>query len=219
MNLSPLYEVKLIEANRQPRDPKNNQKCFECGTIFYRRGNRKFRGTFRTCSKECKNKQQSKYKFKNRPRTGKTIECKLCGKKRYFPPSAIQAYCSKACYWADEKSNLPRGANHYAFKGGVKYIRHSDLRLRKWQRLIRGKSGRKCAACHRTDGIMHADHILPWADFPDYRYDLSNGQILCKECHAMKTSEENKNRGRNKFLKDEYKWKIYYEFHGDNLWQ
>lgn len=30
---------------------------------------------------------------------------------------------------------------------------------------------------------MNADHIMPFAYFPDLRFELSNGRTLCLKCH------------------------------------
>ncbi|KKN35209.1 hypothetical protein LCGC14_0785810 [marine sediment metagenome] len=40
-----------------------------------------------------------------------------------------------------------------------------------------------CQACGATQGEFHAHHILPWAGFPESRYDVANGITLCAQCH------------------------------------
>ena len=34
---------------------------------------------------------------------------------------------------------------------------------------------------HGSD--IQADHILPFANYPDLRFDVSNGRTLCVMCH------------------------------------
>ena len=36
------------------------------------------------------------------------------------------------------------------------------------------------------------DHIKPFAWFSDLRFDVSNGQTLCVDCHKWKTSMDMK---------------------------
>lgn len=38
--------------------------------------------------------------------------------------------------------------------------------------------------CKQRGGIkLHADHIKPFAFYPNFRFDLNNGRTLCKPCH------------------------------------
>jgi len=194
------------------KNPNNNVKCSECEKDFYRRGNRKFACRFVTCSKECKNKYQGKIKYPPRPRPGKVTICKVCKTEKYFPPSYERKYCSSECYFNDGDSNRPKGVKHYAYTGKAKYRRSLDHRLRRWSRLLRKRDGRICRKCGERNGVMCADHILPWADFPELRYELRNGQIICQSCHNIKTGIENKNRDRKKKLSETYREKILNEY-------
>lgn len=56
-----------------------------------------------------------------------------------------------------------------------------DLRYR----VIR-EQGRKCAACGRTDGELHVDHIKPRSKFPELELVQSNLQVLCRACNLGK---------------------------------
>lgn len=35
---------------------------------------------------------------------------------------------------------------------------------------------------------MHADHIKPFAIYPDLRFEVSNGRTLCSACHRKTES-------------------------------
>ena len=34
-------------------------------------------------------------------------------------------------------------------------------------------------------GYLEADHIQPWVLFPEQRYQVDNGQTLCRPCHML----------------------------------
>jgi 5-methylcytosine-specific restriction endonuclease McrA len=40
-----------------------------------------------------------------------------------------------------------------------------------------------CQDCGKTHCKVIAHHIKPAKDFPELRYDVSNGICLCVECH------------------------------------
>jgi len=41
----------------------------------------------------------------------------------------------------------------------------------------------RCRICGKRGGALHADHIMPFALFPELRLDLKNGRTLCVKCH------------------------------------
>jgi hypothetical protein len=54
-----------------------------------------------------------------------------------------------------------------------------------WAKRVKERDEYVCQHCY-YDGLPHemeAHHIVPKAKFPQYAYDLDNGQTLCKECH------------------------------------
>lgn len=48
------------------------------------------------------------------------------------------------------------------------------------------KYGRKCMCCGATDKPIHVDHIKPRSRFPDLALDITNLQILCRDCNLGK---------------------------------
>lgn len=47
---------------------------------------------------------------------------------------------------------------------------------------------RKCMKCEATDTKMHVDHIKPRSKYPHLEYEMSNLQILCKNCNMEKSN-------------------------------
>jgi len=194
---------------KESRKQANYMKCVFCGKLFTRRGKRKLNGKFGSCcSVVCKNLNLRGKIVRKVVKRGQQLVCKICGSGIYAYPSHPRKYCSIKCRTNDD--TFPKyGESHYKWKGGIKYHRGRDRSLRKWMRAIIKRDGRNCLICKKTQGEMCIDHILPWADFPTLRYNLINGQTLCKSCHAKKTKRENKNRDRKGRLKNGYKKRIW----------
>lgn len=107
-------------------------------------------------------------------------------------------------YWAMTKGNIPKRSNFSAsFKGGrpFNYIngeaqgRRNKLKDRRkektWREAVFKRDGYTCVRCGTKERI-EADHIQRWSLFPALRYEITNGQTLCRECHKQKTRQENK---------------------------
>jgi 5-methylcytosine-specific restriction endonuclease McrA len=61
---------------------------------------------------------------------------------------------------------------------------------RKWRQAVLTRDAWACVDCGRIDQANHADHILPVAERPDLRYEVSNGACRCRACHSRKTIRE-----------------------------
>ena len=69
-----------------------------------------------------------------------------------------------------------------------------QLRYKTWRKnvfeLNKGKYGYqkyyvclKCGKKRKTTRVLHAHHIYSWDKFPDKRYTMKNGIVLCIKCH------------------------------------
>lgn len=55
----------------------------------------------------------------------------------------------------------------------------------KWAMSVKERDGFRCknTNCNSRTGIMHAHHIRNYADYPEFRLEISNGITLCERCH------------------------------------
>ena len=51
-----------------------------------------------------------------------------------------------------------------------------------WKQEILKRGNYKCAMCG-TDRHLEADHIKSIKDFPELRHEISNGLLVCHQCH------------------------------------
>jgi HNH endonuclease len=83
------------------------------------------------------------------------------------------------------------GPLHWNWQGGKTSeslrLRHSAL-AREWRIAVFKRDNYTCQDCGARNGngfkvTLNADHIKPWAYFPELRYEVSNGKTLCLPCH------------------------------------
>lgn len=65
-----------------------------------------------------------------------------------------------------------------------------------WRKAVYKRDNYTCVECGECDGELHAHHIKSWADYPELRYDIDNGQTLCEDCH-----KKTENYGRRRKAK------------------
>lgn len=88
-----------------------------------------------------------------------------------------------------------KGDKHYNWKGGItpahQAIRNSS-EYKLWRTAVFERDNYVCIWCGARNGngarvILNADHIKPFAIYPELRFALDNGRTLCLPCH--KTTE------------------------------
>jgi len=83
------------------------------------------------------------------------------------------------------------GLNHYRWRGGITPVNEvirKSLESRIWRRAVFERDNWTCQNCEIRSGngkkvVLHADHIKPFAFFPELRFAIDNGRTLCKPCH------------------------------------
>lgn len=75
------------------------------------------------------------------------------------------------------------GKENPNWRGGIS--RHDPernrYRAKVWSQSVRLRDG-VCQECGAFDRL-HAHHLKRWKDYPELRYELSNGVTLCHTCH------------------------------------
>lgn len=83
-------------------------------------------------------------------------------------------------------STSKMGANNPNWKGGI-YSTNRKLRrspqYKRWQKAVYERDDFSCQICGVRGGSrFRANHIKKFADYPELRFELSNGITLCKSC-------------------------------------
>jgi len=95
-------------------------------------------------------------------------------------------YCSNNCRALWFSRNL-RGEKHPNWRGKTsqnKRDRESkDYVL--WRTAVFTRDDYTCQSCGDRGEKLNADHIKPFAYYPDLRFAIDNGRTLCVDCHKQ----------------------------------
>lgn len=193
--------------------------CPICGNIFYRKEKYIKENVTNVCSVKCCTKLMNKknlgkkrnklvgLKIRNKLRTGKHVNCQICGKRKYYPIHKLERnehfYCSQRCRHKD-MSNLYIGENAHNWKNGggtskIKRIRNLK-EYRKWRKECLIRDNYTCQKCGQYKGKLEVHHKNPLSNLfktfsSIYKYKLrnirkfkpfwniQNGITVCLECH------------------------------------
>ena len=79
------------------------------------------------------------------------------------------------------------GPNHHNWRGGHTVgDRHTvmqSLDYRIWRDSVFLRDNYTCQHCGKRGVKLNADHIMPYALYPDLRFSVNNGRTLCVDCH------------------------------------
>lgn len=153
---------------------KEEWKCATCNLI--RHLTPYYAKSRNYCSKKCSAAKPNQGRFKEKY---EGIPCGTCG-------TSIRPwhkYCSKKCYGtANSGENNPkwidgRTPENKRVRGLMEY--------KQWARAVKERDSFTCQACGQVGGVLHSDHIKPFAQFTELRFDLNNGRTLCIDCHKL----------------------------------
>lgn len=170
--------------------------CEICGK--HKTGYRSRPAAHRLCSYECKALWMVKHRKRfvcNLPhpsgeqhprwRSERERKCLRCGDM--FCLSAAgrfrgQKFCSGTCAIRRREEN-PRWSGGPEGRKARGARSRSCVQQRDWSRAVLRRDDYTCQFCGKRGGDLHADHINPFAEYPEFRWELSNGRTLCKPCH------------------------------------
>lgn len=152
----------------------STKNCKTCGKEYYKKYHQK---NSKFCSIECSAKAVEKRV---------NIECQSCNKiyKVVESRQPTSKFCSKKCLtvYTGKLASKRIGELHHAYKGFKDEKRTNKSKLKTWSKLI-ARRDVVCQKCKSSENLQ-AHHIKPYNTFIDLRFDLNNGILLCRSCHA-----------------------------------
>lgn len=148
------------------------RSCEQCQTEFV--VDLKTQRKKRFCSKSC----ASRFNALNSPVIRKNFEE---GKK-----SPARALAVSKALTGKPRYDL-RGENNPQWKDGVNRSATQDIRrgwqYREWRTAVYERDDYTCQRCGIRGSDLHAHHIAPYAEVPELRFEVGNGETLCVPCH------------------------------------
>lgn len=95
-------------------------------------------------------------------------------------------------HWLGEKN--PNYVDGKSRESGIHYF---DLHWKLWREAVFKRDNFTCQSCNKKGGYLEPHHIKGWAQYPELRYEVSNGQTLCKACHKLTDNYMGKGRRKN----------------------
>lgn len=114
--------------------------------------------------------------------------CKICGKDIFTQPVQLKlrarSTCSPKCraMLSRLRAEERRKENGYTKHQLDRLARYSP-EATAWRREVFERDDYTCQICGVRGAYLEADHIKPFAYFPELRFELSNGRTLCRKCH------------------------------------
>ena len=72
------------------------------------------------------------------------------------------------------------------WRGGVTPINQiirTSKEYKLWRKAVFERDNYTCQKCDTKGGVLNADHIKRFSQYPELRFSLENGRTLCIDCH------------------------------------
>lgn len=111
-----------------------------------------------------------------------------CGNEKSVNASHLKNGSVVSC--GDKKIHRT-GENGTNWKGGITPIlqsKRTSKEYTEWRNAVYAKDWYTCQCCgvYGSDVVKNAHHILNFAEYTEYEYDVQNGICLCEACHHIK---------------------------------
>ena len=141
--------------------------------------------------------------LKNCEECGKEIICRINRdrkRKRFCSRKCLVFYLKKlglfrghGTKWTEERKIrqglMFRGNNHPRWIEDRTKLKHRPkFENRKWELAVFERDNFTCQKCGYKGRELVIHHIKPYCLFPNLRFDMDNGQTLCRECHKQTDS-------------------------------
>ena len=175
------------------------KQCKTCGSKFTKKVNvsKKKWETMMYCSKSCVNKnrrhtQRGPLSEERKQHLSNLLKGRCCNTgrthikkgQRLSPETEFKK--GMVSYNKGKPNPRFQGANNPKWKGGItpEHLRvRWSTEMKNWRKQIFERDNYTCQLCGKHGGNLNADHIKPFALYPELRFDLSNGRTLCVSCH------------------------------------
>lgn len=89
------------------------------------------------------------------------------------------------------QSERQKGENSHLWRGGLTDLNtkiRNGVEYKLWREAVFERDNYTCVWCGARSGngktvVLNADHIKPFAHFPELRFAIDNGRTLCVSCH------------------------------------
>lgn len=109
---------------------------------------------------------------------------KLLWQKRKQDSAFMEQWVTKQSKSHKGKFTGDKASN---WRGGINQDGRTDNRKFAWRSAVLLRDNYTCQVCDQYGGDLHIDHIKAWADYPELRFEISNGRALCRPCHYWVT--------------------------------
>lgn len=82
-------------------------------------------------------------------------------------------------------SESHKGQIPWNYRGGIKSVYNKireSFEYKEWRKAVKQRDNYTCVWCGAIENLQ-ADHIKPFAFFPELRFNVNNGRTLCYDCH------------------------------------
>lgn len=84
------------------------------------------------------------------------------------------------------RSERLKGSKSHFWKGGKtreSVILRNSVEFSIWRNAVYERDDYTCQQCKQRGGKLNAHHIKSWSQYPELRFEVSNGLTLCVPCH------------------------------------